>query len=301
LNQPTAGIPSVDWWITSQCNLACDFCYGPEPEKDSVRRQAEILKRDEIFKALEDSSARVVTFCGGEPLLVDKISKYAATLKQHGKFAVLNTNGQLLQKRLRDQHPDRAFRMADFAMIGISVDGSTPDIHNTMRGGRGGKPNLDKVLQAARLVVREPGVELKIATVMSKVNRQDLPALAEIVRRLNPAIWRLYQYSGRGSWNIGQQRHRLEDDEFQLLAEEAEHLAKPVPTVRSTEAQSEGCLIVDSVGNVLQPTHAGYVQHGSCLDQPLDRIWADIPTQSTIIDNKRWLAVLPRRNDSRQG
>ena len=88
LTVPGTEIPSVDWWLTSHCNLACDFCYGPVPGKDPVDR------REAILGALAASSARVVTFCGGEPLLVRRIDQYADTLAQRGKATVLNTNGQ---------------------------------------------------------------------------------------------------------------------------------------------------------------------------------------------------------------
>ena len=71
---PEAEIPSVDWWMTSHCNLTCDFCYGPAPAKDPVER------RPEILRALAASSARVVTFCGGEPLLIRRIDEYAASV-----------------------------------------------------------------------------------------------------------------------------------------------------------------------------------------------------------------------------
>jgi len=54
-------------------------------------------------------------------------------------------------------------------------------------------------------------------SVVSRVNRDDLPALAGTVRDLAPDIWRLYQYSRRGDQNVGQQRHWLADDEFQRL------------------------------------------------------------------------------------
>jgi radical S-adenosyl methionine domain-containing protein 2 len=275
---PKADIPAVDWWITSHCNLACDFCYGPVPGKDPVGR------RPEILEALAASSARAVTFCGGEPLLVRKIDEYAATLGQRGKSAVLNTNGELLRKRL-----DQGFRLADFAVVGISIEGSTADVHRAMRGE---KADLDEVIAAARLVTREPGVSLKLATVVSGVNRDNLPALARTVRDLAPDIWRLYQYSRRGDQNTGQQRHWLPDDEFGRLASQAAEMAAPVPTAPSTEAETEGCLIVDPAGNVLQPAGATYFRRGNCLAQPLDRIWADIPARSTIITNKRWLSVL---------
>lgn len=275
---PKTEIPSVDWWTTSHCNLACDFCYGPVPGKDPAER------RPGILDALGASSARVVTLCGGEPLLLRRIGEYAATLRQFGKSTVLNTNGELLRKRL-----DQGLRLADFAVVGISVEGSRPDVHRAMRGG---KADFDEVMEAARLVAGEPGVGLKLATVISGVNRDDLPALARTVRDLAPDVWRLYQYSSRGDQNTGQQRHRLADDEFRRLAEGAASLAAPVPTAPSTEAETEGCLIVDPAGTVLQPVGARYVRRGNCLTEPLDRIWAEIPARSTIISNKRWLSVL---------
>ena len=275
---PKAEIPSVDWWITSRCNLACDFCYGPVPGKDPAGRRLEILQK------LAASSARAVTFCGGEPLLVRKIDEYAAMLRQCGKSAVLNTNGELLRKRL-----DQGFRLADFALVGISLEGSTPEVHRAMRGK---KADFDEVIEAARLVTKEPGVSLKLATVVSGVNRDNLHALARTVRDLAPDIWRLYQYSRRGDQNTGQQRHWLENDEFGRLAEVVAKLAAPVPTAPSTEAETEGCLIVDPAGNVLQPIGDRYCHRGNCLEEPLDRIWAEIPARSAIINNKRWLSVL---------
>ena len=279
---PAAGartvIPSVDWWTTSHCNLTCDFCYGPVPGQDPVEL------RYDIFQAIQASSARVVTFCGGEPLLVKKVDEYAGILRRGGKSTVLNTNGELLRRRL-----DQGFRLDAFTMAGISIEGSTPAVHCAMRGE---KADLIEVLAAARLVAAEPGVSLKFGTVVSAVNSGDLPALARIVRELAPDVWRLYQYSGRGDQNTGQQRHRLAEGEFQRLAAEAAELASPVPTAPSNEAETAGCLIVDPAGNVLQPSGAGYFRLGNCLTEPLDRIWAEKSAQSALVRNKRWLSAL---------
>ena len=65
-----------------------------------------------------------------------------------------------------------------------------------------------------------------------------------------------------------------------------------MPTAPSTEAETEGCLIVDPAGNVLEPVGARYVRRGNCLEEPLDHIWAESPARSAIINNKRWLSVL---------
>jgi MoaA/NifB/PqqE/SkfB family radical SAM enzyme len=275
---PKAEIPSVDWWMTSHCNLSCDFCYGPVPGKDPVER------RPGILQALAASSARVVTLCGGEPLLIRKIGEYAATLRRCGKSVVLNTNGELLRRRL-----DQGLSLADFTMAGISVEGSTAEVHRAMRGDNA---DLAEVIEAIRLVARHPDVRLKLATVVSAVNRHDLPALAATVRDLAPDVWRLYQYSSRGDQNSGQRRHWLPDDEFGRLVSRAAALAAPVPTAPSTEAETEGCLIVDPAGNVLEPAGARYVRRGNCLEEPLDLIWAQSPARPAIINNKRWLSVL---------
>ena len=118
------------------------------------------------------------------------------------------------------------------------------------------------------------------------------PALAAIVRDLAPDIWRLYQYSSRGDQNVGQARHAMSQEDFGRVVSELAILTAPVPTAPSTDAETEGCLIVDAAGNVLQPVGSEYVRCGNCLEEPLDDIWAKIPTRVTIISNKRWLSVL---------
>lgn len=277
--RPKTKIPSVDWWITSRCNLACDFCYGPAPGRDPVEL------REAIVAALETCSADVVTFCGGEPLLVRHIGRYASRLGKSGKRTVLNTNGLLLRRRLEQglEFP--------FSAVGLSIDGSNDAVHRAMRGP---KADLGEVLRAAELVAGTPGMSLKIATVVSAVNRDDLPSLAALVKSLKPEIWRLYQYSSRGVLNVGRARHLVSETEFRALAGSAAAAAAPVPTAPSPEDLTAGCLIVEPGGDVLQPVGAAYVRRGNCLEEPLDRIWAEIPAADTIIENKRWLSVLTK-------
>jgi MoaA/NifB/PqqE/SkfB family radical SAM enzyme len=272
-------IPSIDWWVTSRCNLACDFCYGPAPTKDPAGL------REAIFSAIASSSAAAVTFCGGEPLIVRRLDRYARQLVDLGKQTVLNTNGQFLRKRLQ-----QGLELV-FSVVGLSIDGSTDAVHRAMRGARA---DLEAVLDAARLIADTPGIGLKLATVVSAVNRDDLPALASLIGQLKPDVWRLYQYSARGAQNVGQQRHLLSEDEFRSLAAMAIDRAAPVPTRPSDESLTAGCLIVDPEGNVLQPNAVGYASLGNCLAEPIDDIWARMPSSATIIENKRWLSVLAK-------
>jgi MoaA/NifB/PqqE/SkfB family radical SAM enzyme len=275
-------IPSVDWWITSRCNLACDFCYGPEPGHDPRSL------RDSILAAIKASSARAVTLCGGEPLLVQRIADYAQELAACQKCVVLNTNGLLL-RRLFETTTKRPEDFP-FDVVGLSIEGPNEEVHQAMRGT---KAKLAEVLAAADFVSTSTRASLKVATVVSAVNKAYLEELAELVRdEIKPDVWRLYQYSSRA--NQGQGRHQLSSADFEYLAETAVKKADPVKVIPSSEDTNVGCLIVDARGDVLQPVHDGYQTLGNCLRQPIDEIWQSAPMFSGMVEhNKRWLSVLP--------
>jgi MoaA/NifB/PqqE/SkfB family radical SAM enzyme len=272
-------LPSIDWWITSRCNFACDYCYGPEPGRDPG------WLRENILEAIKDSSARAVTFCGGEPLLVRDTGKYARQLRDAGKTTILNTNGSLLIRRI-DQGLDFAFDV-----VGLSLDGSCAEVHGAMRGA---EADFEQVLLAAAEIAGRPKTRLKLATVVSRVNLADLPRLADLVRSLRPDVWRLYQYSPRGPVNTGRQRHEMSDDIFREVAGLAALQAAPVPVAASPESVTAGCLIIDPDGNLIQPLSDGYRRLGSCLGEPIDDIWARATFAETVHQNKRWLTMLPQ-------
>jgi MoaA/NifB/PqqE/SkfB family radical SAM enzyme len=271
-------LPSIDWWITSRCNFACDYCYGPEPGKDPG------WLRDDILRAIRDSSARAVTFCGGEPLLVRDIGKYARQLRDAGKTTILNTNGSLLLRRM-----EQGLNLT-FDVVGLSLDGSCAEVHQAMRGVAA---DFDQVLLAAAEISSRPGISLKLATVVSRVNLADLSRLADLVRSMRPDVWRLYQYSPRGPVNTGRHRHELSGDSFREAAGIAARGAAPVPVAASPERVTAGCLIIDPDGNLIQPLSEGYRQLGNCLREPVDSIWARATFTETVQENKRWLSMLP--------
>jgi MoaA/NifB/PqqE/SkfB family radical SAM enzyme len=269
------GIPSVDWWVTSRCNLSCDFCYGPKPASDPVEL------REMIAARIRESTARVVTFCGGEPLLVKKLAEYAQWQRDSGKLAVLNTNGELLRRRFG------VLRSIPFDIIGVSIDGPDASTHRAMRG-----PNADfaETLAAVRwLRDHHPGVKRKVGTVVSAVNAARVQELALIVRELNPDVWRIYQYSPWGPQNHGHDRHTIGEDGFAAAVRRATAAAQPVAVKPSTTATTGGCLIVDPNGRILCQQRDGYVPVGSCLDEPLEDIWQRAPQQSIVRANKVWL------------
>jgi MoaA/NifB/PqqE/SkfB family radical SAM enzyme len=283
-------MPSVDWWITSRCNLACDFCYGPEPTKD------DIALREDIARRLAESPAETITFCGGEPLILgEEIFKYARMFKDAGKRVVLNTNGELLERMI-----ERFLKPGEdlpFDVVGLSIEAPTQEEHALMRSGfnpagsfRAG--NLAATFRAAH-IVKAYGKSLKVATVVSKVNKDWLPRLAQFIRyEIDPDVWRLYQYSPFGDYNRGQERHTLPLEEFQDAVYGAAGIAYNMPTYPS-DNESQNCLIVDPAGQLSLSTRIGYQKLGDCLAEPIGDIWErelEI-VQSQVMQNKRWIGA----------
>jgi MoaA/NifB/PqqE/SkfB family radical SAM enzyme len=276
-NQPrsaTTKIPSIDWWITSRCNLHCDFCYGPVPETDPRDL------RTHISNAISSAPAAAVTFCGGEPLLVRELPAIARHQQEAGKLTVLNTNGELLRRRFRTTAE------LPFDIVGISVDGPDEKVHSQMRGV---EADFAETLAAATWLAEDrASPRRKIGTVVSRVNAPSLVALASLVRQIAPDIWRLYQYSPWCPRNGGHARHHLDNVSFADAVERASAVCDPVPVQSSPVPMTGGCLIVDPYGRVLCTKDDAYIAIGNCIEEPIEEIWDRSP-QAVVRDNKRWL------------
>ena len=71
---------TVDWFVTSICNLKCGFCYGPEPEW-----KEDFSKAFKIVEKIIESQTRNVTLCGGDPMVHPGIYDIISMLRMGGK------------------------------------------------------------------------------------------------------------------------------------------------------------------------------------------------------------------------
>jgi len=240
--------------------------------------------RDAIALAIRESSARAVTFCGGEPLLVKKLFEYAEMQQDAGKMTVLNTNGELLLRRCA------TMRALPFDVVGISIDGPDEPTHRLMRGATA---DFRQTVRAAEWLRAEHlPVKRKIATVISAANRARIDDLGRLVARLQPDIWRLYQYSPWGPQNTGQTRHQITREVFDEVVRHATESAHPVEVRASSTDTTGGCLLVDPFGRIMQTDGLDYVEAGNCLHEPIEDIWHRLPEQSAVRTNKLWLRTL---------
>jgi MoaA/NifB/PqqE/SkfB family radical SAM enzyme len=267
----------VDYMVTGRCQYTCDFCDGAAHDLHPTGLY------DLIVERLIASSAGSVSLCGGEPLLVKKIGEYARRLKEGGKSVTLNTNGHILCRRVEHGLPIELFKQ-----VGISIHGSSQRMQELMQG-KGA--NLEEAVRAAKLVARQPGVALKIATVLSPVNQGDISELARLVSKLGADAWQIYQYFSAGPENTGQERHTLAVDVFKYHVDVAKDLAAdfsiPVPVAGTTAETLRGCLLVYPNAVVCEIVGNRHVPKGSLLRESLDQIYTRITTKEIIAHNKR--------------
>ncbi len=113
----------ASWHLTYKCNLRCKYCHFWERKVNELET-AEAYK---IIKELNLCKVKIIVFSGGESLLRDDFPSIIKNCKRSGMFVSLNTNGTLLEDRIRD------IQMID--AVKISLD-EPEDVNDSIRGKR---------------------------------------------------------------------------------------------------------------------------------------------------------------------
>ena len=135
------GPTGVIWDVTYACPLRCFHCYS-----ESGRRPARQLSLPEMFRVADElASLRpyLITFAGGEPLLVGGIVEVAERISRAGVQVGLYTSGWLLDPALAEE----LGRVFDH--ITVSIDGATARTHDRIRGRVG---SFERAMRAAALL-----------------------------------------------------------------------------------------------------------------------------------------------------
>jgi len=160
--------------VTYRCNLRCDFCYAGCP------RSAEgEMSTGEVYRVLEiirhDAKVPSVSFTGGEPTLRDDLARLVRHAVKLDLRTNLITNGTLL-----DARRVRRLARAGLDSAQVSVEGPTPDVHDTLTHVSGSwTRTIDGIrnLQAA-------GIRVHANTTINRANIDHLEGMVELARRL---------------------------------------------------------------------------------------------------------------------
>lgn len=175
--------------VCQNCNAKCFMCDFWKNTKNEIR--------DDQFECILKMmpSGTMIRFTGGEPLLCKQLSCYIQKCHAKGINVSVITNGLLLDEKLD------SLMESGLDQIVISVDGSTPELHNGLRGIQGLHEKIEKTLE--RISKQYPTLHTRVNTVVSEKNIQNLSGLVTWLEKYHVQQWSIIP--------IKQDRHRWSD------------------------------------------------------------------------------------------
>ena len=158
-----ADVETFDFHVTSDCSQECAYCWGPQgiDEVDTETALAIITK-------IAAGTTRRIVFTGGDPLQRSDIGQLIRAAAEQGLEVAVSTTGDLLTETFLDT-------FGPFIdLISLPLDGSTEAI-----SARTKKPgHYAAVKQALDLLEAHSGIDVKIATPVTRFNIDDVPNIA---------------------------------------------------------------------------------------------------------------------------
>ena len=213
------------WEVTQSCDLACKHCRAAAQP---------IAHPDELTtaegKALIDQIAAmqvpIFVFTGGDPMKrkdVFELIRYAAG--KGVKVALTPSATPLLTR-------EAIFKLKEAGLVrlGISLDGSTPEIHDAFRGLPGAWARTIQAIEWAN----EAGIPIQVHTTISRHNAHDLDNLCALFEKLAIVMWNVFFLVPVGRGQLGD---LLSGEEFEQVFGKIYELSHRVNfQIKTTEA-----------------------------------------------------------------
>ncbi|MEW6104331.1 MAG: radical SAM protein [bacterium] len=160
--------------LTNACNLKCIQCYNNSAKK--LPDELTISEWVDIIKKLGKMRIFECVISGGEPLLLGEgLFTIMEALSEYDILILFITNGWLL-----DRDIFKRLKNYSYQQIQISIDGSTPEIHDEIRGIKG---SWERAVYAAKMVA-DSGIPLVIAHTLMNKNFYELPQMIDLAAEI---------------------------------------------------------------------------------------------------------------------
>ena len=213
------------WEVTQSCDLACKHCRAaaqPIAHPDQLTH----AEGEALIDQIAAMHIPIFVFTGGDPLKrpdVYDLIRYAAG---KGVHVALTPSATPLLTR------DAIFKLKEAGLVrlGISLDGSTPEIHDAFRGLPGAWARTIQAIEWAN----EAGIPIQVHSTISRHNAHDLDSLCNLFERLAIVMWNVFFLVPVGR---GQLADLLSGEEFEQVFAKIYELSQRVDfQIKTTEA-----------------------------------------------------------------
>jgi radical SAM protein len=181
----------VFWETTKACSLACQHCRA-SAQLDALPGE---LSTDEGRMLIDqivamDGPSPIVVFTGGDCFERDDLFELIAYARSHGlRVGVAPSVTPKLTVAALENLYELGVRS-----LSISLDGSSPESHDSLRGIPG---HFDKTVAALEMM-RDMGFRLQVNTTVMRRNATELADILSLLRRTGVAIWEVFFLVGVG-------------------------------------------------------------------------------------------------------
>jgi radical SAM protein len=280
----------VYWETTLACGLACRRCRATaEPERSPLEltTQEGLGLLDRIL-GFGDPLPHVV-FTGGDPLRRPDLEELVAGATERGIGASLApaVTPDFTKARLA------SLKAAGIQTISLSLDGSSPELHDGLRG----VPGTFAMTMQAAAWAHEVGFPIQVNTLVTDTTLDDLPAIYEVVGRMGILRWSLFFLISVGRGTVLREISPAQSEKlfgwlydlsqvapFQIKTTEATHYRRVVTRRMEQDGKSDEEILRTPVGRgfgvrdgngIIFVAHDGSVYPSGFLPLPVGNVRTD--------------------------
>jgi MoaA/NifB/PqqE/SkfB family radical SAM enzyme len=188
----------VHWECWAKCNLHCYFCY--RTKEDALSPEA----AEQFLRIVASSGAEWITFAGGDPSLRPDIVSLVRYARSLALKIEVQTNADCISSQFRDE-------VLAVDQVGLSLDGPTPDMHDSFRSRPG---NYSKVISLLSDLATAR-VATVVRTVVARSNHSFIPAIANVLSPYpNVRRWSLLEFTPLGDGHVNRKEYGISSEVF---------------------------------------------------------------------------------------
>ena len=213
------------WEVTQSCDLACKHCRAAA-QPIAHPYQLTTAEGKALIDQISEMQVPIFVFTGGDPLKradVYDLIRYAA---EKGVKVALTPSATPLLTR------EAIFKLKEAGLVrlGISLDGSTPEIHDKFRGLPGAWARTIQAIEWAN----EAGIPIQVHSTISRHNADDLDNLCALFEKMAIVMWNVFFLVPVGRGQLGD---LLSGEEFEQVFGKIYELSHRVNfQIKTTEA-----------------------------------------------------------------
>lgn len=163
------------WHITDKCNLHCTHCYQENYTAVSDKPVEELkVIANKLLQTLSNWKKKGdISITGGEPFVRKDLFLFLEYLNTSEEISDLHilSNGTLIT----DEIAERLKKFAKLYSVQVSLDGSSPETHDSIRGSGA----FEKAIRGIRMLASR-GIDVKVMFTLQRCNMKDIPSLIDL-------------------------------------------------------------------------------------------------------------------------